>query len=36
LLNGGDLKYPEWALDATHRKAKRQSKQKQGEQETLF
>jgi site-specific DNA-methyltransferase (adenine-specific) len=36
LLAGGDLKYPEWALDATHRKAKRQSKQKQSEQETLF
>jgi hypothetical protein len=36
LLNGADLKYPVWALDATHKKAPRASKQKTAEQTSLL
>ena len=32
LLNGKDLQYPEWSLDATHKKAGRKSKKKADEQ----
>ena len=36
LLDGADLKYPEWALDATHRRARKVSKQKTGEQTSFL
>ena len=36
LLNGKEIKYPEWSLDATHKRAERKSKQKLGDQTRLL
>jgi site-specific DNA-methyltransferase (adenine-specific) len=36
LLNGKDLRYPEWSLDATHKKAGRKSKKKPDEQTSFL
>ena len=36
LLDGKEIKYPEWSLDATHKKAERKKKSWGGEQILLL